>query len=620
MLTVSKCSCYMIMKCRGVIVACVLEGGVRRMDNLKKVKDIWIKYNFILTPSQKRWGAVVVIFTVIGAVLETIGVTIILPLVQVMINPMQLRENVIVASIIYYLEIDSDDQLIWLVGSAVVVVYFVKNGFLLLLSYVRIKYACKVQRELSVEMMESYLKRGYVFFLNTNTGDLLRGMRDSITNCYEALYQVFKLLAEVLTIVAICVYIMCSDIFMALCVMILAIICLLIVMLFFQNKVRVYGNINYKYAALINKVLLQTFQGIREVLVMQREKYFVNQYKDKYVKRQKGLVGQTVAAESPTYMIEAVCVIGLIIAVCFRATDRESALEFIPQLATFAMAAFRILPSLGRISNNFNQFLFCVPGINDTYNNFRNVRREEENPCIVREKEHYIEKFNNSISIENVVWCYPNVEHNVLDGISLDILKGQSIAFVGKSGAGKTTLADVVLGLLQPQSGAVKIDGININDISKGKSEIMGFVPQNVNLLDDTVRRNVAFGIADEEIDDAKVWAALEQAQLKETIENTDKGLDTEIGERGIRFSGGQRQRFAIARALYGNPGILVLDEATSALDTETETAVMEAINALHGHKTLIIIAHRLTTIKKCDKIYEIVDGKAVEREYQDLV
>ncbi len=164
------------------------------------------------------------------------------------------------------------------------------------------------------------------------------------------------------------------------------------------------------------------------------------------------------------------------------------------------------------------------------------------------------------------------------------------------------------------------MDGVDIKDIPKERSKIVGFVPQNVNLLDDTVRRNVAFGIEDSEIDDDMVWAALEQAQLKDTIENSPNGLGTKIGERGIRFSGGQRQRFAIARALYCNPDILILDEATSALDTETETAVMESIEALQGHKTLIIIAHRLTTIRNCDVIYEIGNGKAVRKAYKDLV
>ena len=594
------------------------------MNKLRSVKAILLKYNFILTDVQKRWGVIVIIMTIIGALCETMGVSIILPLVQVMIAPQQLRENTLVSSVITNLKLDSDAALIWAIGILVIIVYVIKNLFLFLLSYVRVKYACKVQRELSIEMMESYMKRGYVFFLNVGTGELLRGMQGSITNTYTALSQLFKLLAEVLTIAFICIYIMCTDITMAVCVVILAFICLMAVVLGCQKWVKRCGEIFYKYSALINKTLLQTFQGIKEVLVMQRQEYFVDSYKKNYIKQQRGTIGQTVASESPAYMIEAVCVTGLIIAVCFKAIDSENASTLVPQLASFAVAAFRILPSLGRISNYFNQFMFCVPGINDTYNNFRKVRSSVKKV----EKSHLksnlandsFEEFKDKLSIENITWKYPNTDNNVLKDVSIEISKGQSIAFVGKSGAGKTTLADIVLGLLEPQRGKIKIDGVDIADIPEKRSKVIGFVPQNVNLLDDTVRRNVAFGIEDKDIDDNLVWKALEQAQLKDIIEDSANGLDTEIGERGIRFSGGQRQRFAIARALYCNPDILILDEATSALDTETETAVMEAIEALQGQKTLIIIAHRLTTIKNCDRIYEIVDGKAIERKYSELL
>ena len=592
------------------------------MNRLKSVKDVWNKYNFILTTSLKRWGVVVVLLTILGAIFETMGVTIILPLVQVMIAPEELRKNVIVEPIISYLGLDSDTALIWAIGIAVIFIYLLKNLFLLMLSWVRVKYSCKVQRELSIEMMDAYMKRGYIFFLNVSTGELLRGMQGSIVNTYNALYHCFRLFAEVLTITFICLYIMVSDIIMAMCVCVLAFLCLLIIIFGFQKWIRKCGEINYVYSALVNKTLLHTFQSIKEVLVMQRQKYFINSYRKEYIEQQKGIIGQTVGTESHAYLIEGVCVAGLIIAVCVKAINTENASTLVPQLAAFAVAAFRILPSLGRISSYFNQFMFCIPGINETYENFREVRESDSNLISKLNDKKRIEKINGfekKVTIEEITWKYPNAEETVLEGISMEIKKGQSIAFVGKSGAGKTTLADIILGLLPPQKGRVLIDGVDIKDIPKERSKIVGFVPQNVNLLDDTVRRNVAFGIEDSEIDDDMVWAALEQAQLKDTIENSPNGLGTKIGERGIRFSGGQRQRFAIARALYCNPDILILDEATSALDTETETAVMESIEALQGHKTLIIIAHRLTTIRNCDVIYEIEDGKAVLRNYEDL-
>lgn len=594
------------------------------MNQLKSLKEVWNKYNFILTVSQKRWGIVVIVMTLIGALCETLGVSVIIPLVQVMIAPQQLRQNAFIAPIIEGLNLHTDVKLIWAIGIAVILVYVFKNLFLLLLSYVRIKYACKIERELSIELMNSYMKREYIFFLNTGTGELLRNMRDGISNTYLALYQVFKLFADVITIAFVCIYIMISDVVMAICVVALAVVCLLIVVFGFQKWVKRCGEIYYKYTSEINKVLLQAFQVVKEILVMQRQEYFVESYGKNYQKRQKGAIGQTVAIEGPAYIIEAICVGGLLIAVCLKAIVANDAAELVPQLASFAIAAFRILPSLGRISGEFNQFVACMPGVNDTYKNLKLTRNIDVNFNADMQRKAIIERehlsFADKVSVENVAWKYPDAEYNVLKHISIDIKKGQSVAFVGKSGAGKTTLADIILGLLSPQEGEVKVDGINITNLPASRSKLMGFVPQNVNLLDDTVRRNVAFGIKDEEIEDTKVWKALEQAQLRSVIEECADGLDTEIGERGIRFSGGQRQRFAIARALYNDPDILILDEATSALDTETETAVMEAIEELKGQKSLIVIAHRLTTIKNCDVIYEIVDGKAVIRTYEELI
>ena len=592
------------------------------MTQLKNIRVYWQKFRYILTVPLKRWGIVLLILTLIGAVVETLGISVILPLVQVMMTPDVIRQYEFVQKILNILHLSSDKELIWLVGFFAIFVYIFKNLYLLFLTYVRTKYACKVQRELAVEMMESYMGRGYPFFLNTNTSELLRGMGESIANTYQALYHALKLLAEALTVTCICIYILWTDIMMALAVGVLIVLCLGIVILGFRKWAKRCGEINYKYAAETNKVLLQVFHGIKEVLVMHRQQYFVDRYQEKYIKRQKGIIGQALASESPTYIIEAMCVTGLIIAVCIRIAFSVDTAIFIPQLAAFAVAAFRILPSLGRISINVNQFMFCIPGINDTYNNFKKVRehRTTVDKKVVEIQEHRQEiKFTENLCLKDVSWCYPGSDKQILDHINITIERGESVAFVGASGAGKTTLSDIILGLLIPQNGAVLVDGIDIQKIPEQWAYMIGFVPQNAFLMDDTIRSNVAFGIGEKEINDEMVWKALEQAQLKSFVEELPKGLDTLIGERGVRFSGGQRQRVVIARALYFNPDILVLDEATSALDTETETAVMESIEALQGHKTLIIIAHRLTTIRNCDTIYRIEDGGAKQCRYEEL-
>lgn len=582
------------------------------MNSLRNVQDVWKKYKFILTASQKRWGIVVVIMTFIGAVFETLGVSVIIPLVQVIMNPEMLLDNPYSASVIHALRLKSRAQLIMASGVAVILVYMGKNVFLFFLSYVRAKYACKVQRELSVEMMKSYLGRGYSFFLNSNTGTLLRGMTNSINGTYEALYYIFKIMAEIFTVACICVYILMMDAMLAFCVIALAVLCLLCVVFGFRKWMKKCGNLEYTLSAAINKILLQAFQGVKEVLVMNKQHYFVEKYEKQYIRRQYAVIGKTVAAESPSYLIEAVCVMGLIIAVCMKAMETQDVTLLVSQLASFAVGAFRILPSLGRITNSFNQVMFFMPSLEDTYQNFKAVRKV---PAETKETDRITEseerRFQEKIEVKNVTWKYDGSEKEVLNDVSLVIEKGQSVAFIGQSGAGKTTLADIILGLLVPENGKIIMDGqYDIHQMRAAWSRIIAFVPQTVYLMDDTIRNNVAFGMDAEEIDEKQVWEALDQAQLKTFVEELPEGLDTLIGERGVRFSGGQRQRIAIARALYTNPDILVLDEATSALDNETENAVMEAIERLQGKKTLIIIAHRLTTVRKCDILYEVRDGK----------
>ena len=323
----------------------------------------------------------------------------------------------------------------------------------------------------------------------------------------------------------------------------------------------------------------------------------------------------------PTNVYEIVCIGGLIGIVIIRLHMTEDITGFITKLAIVAVAAFRLFPAVSRLTTNLNAIMYNRPRLDSMYDMLKTIENEgtyhysyendEQKPDFVFEKE---------LKIDNITWKYPAGQSAVLKNLKMTIGKGQSIALIGPSGAGKTTLADVVLGLLKPQEGKILLDGEDVYENLPGWAKIIGYVPQAVYLTDDTIRNNVAFGIYEDQIDEDKVWKALEEAQLAEFVRGLEEGLDTMVGERGVRLSGGQRQRIAIARALYENPEILVLDEATSALDTETETAVMESIDSLHGTKTMIIVAHRLTTIRNCDAIYEIKDGVAVLRDKAEVI
>ena len=580
------------------------------------VKDLIDKIFHTLNRRQRSLTFLVFFLTLIGALLEVIGVSAVLPLIQAMIYPDQLRENVFIQKITEALRIESDIQLLLLVALGVIGVYFFKNGYLIFLSYIRIKYSASIQRELGIRIMKIYMDQGYPFFIKRNTNDLYRGITGDVAGIYNILNFGFRFIAESITVACICVYMFITDWLMAIFVAIFALLSILLIMLFSKKKMGKLGEQYRKNDMLTRKWSAQAFQGIKEVLVLNKQSFFVNRYREALTMQQGAMVKQTVAAESPAYILEFTCVLGLIIAVAFRTMTGVDNSAFILDIAAFAVSAFRIMPSLGRIGNSANNILFNIPSLNKTYEAVKTQAITEEKPENWNNEEDDQEfHFQKEISLNDICWRYEGGEKDTIHHLNLTIRKGDAIAFIGESGTGKSTMADIILGLFRPQEGEVCVDGIDIRKIPQRWHEMVGYVPQSVYLLDDTIRNNIAFGVERDKIDDAKIWKVLEQAQLKSYVEKLEDGLDTMLGERGIRFSGGQRQRIAIARALYFDPDILVLDEATSALDNKTEEAVMEAVDMLQGWKTLIIIAHRLSTIQKCDHVYEIVDGKAIERK-----
>ena len=595
------------------------------MNILQKVKYELQKILYILNREQKMYGVLVFICSLVGALLEVLGVGIIMPLVQAFMNTEKLMENSLICSIVQGLGIKTEDSsgIIIALTLGVILIFILKNAYFILLSWIRIKFSCKISRELSTKMMTNYMKRGYEFFLNHNTAELSRNINGDVSGVDTIIYQLLRVLVDSLTITMIVIYIMITDWIISVAMVVMALLCLAFIYGYFRVQMREAGKHYNEYNKISSQYLLQALHGIKEILVMNRQEYFIRNYENANREKQRGAIKQTVGAESPAYIIEGICVAGLLAVVCVRLViSEQSAVELVPALSAFAVGAFRILPSLGRISSALNTAIYYIPSLEHVYENMQEIETysEFENEEIAITDQNTGVKFEKEICIKNISWHYRNAERDVISDLDLVIPKGTSIAFIGQSGAGKTTLADIVLGLLQPQKGSVYVDGQDIFKLGGQLRQLMGYVPQTVYMTDDTIRNNVAFGLEREKIDDIKVWKALEQAQLKEFVEKLPEGLDTYVGDRGIRFSGGQRQRIAIARALYENPEIIIFDEATAALDGETEAAVMDSINSLQEYKTVIIIAHRLTTIKKCDKIYEIKDGKAVVRNYEELV
>ncbi len=577
-----------------------------------------------MAPLHKRWGVVVFVLSIIGSLLELLGVSIILPFVTAMIEPDKLRANAMVDSICTYLGIESNTGMIIMFTIVVIILYVFKNVYLGFLAWIRLKYSNKVTRDLSLRMINSYIGRGYGYFRRVNPSVISRGCGASISAIDQIITCFFRILTDCMSLALIVVFIAITDFYMAIAMLIVTGIALTLVVLVFRRAVQHAGRETFARSAETGKWMNQLIYGIKEIFVMNKSKFFIRHYEESYRKQQKAQMTQTLSQTFPSYIIEALCITGIMSMVCFRILGMDNPAVYVAQLATFAIAAFRILPSIGRISSTFSFFLFQIPYANEVYDNMWEATGYREKDGIGYNKGFADEdtqerQFSNDVCVDDVSFMYPDGQDYVLENVSLHIKRGESIALVGPSGAGKSTLADIILGLYVPAHGRVTMDGIDILKNRSVWAHNVGYVPQSVYLIDDTVRNNIAFGYLPEEIDDERIRSVLEQTQMWDYIEKLPQGVDTIVGERGVRFSGGQSQRLAIARALYNNPSILVLDEATSALDNDTESAIMDAINALQGHKTLIIIAHRLTTVKNCDHIYEVRNGGLKEKDYSEL-
>ena len=430
----------------------------------------------------------------------------------------------------------------------------------------------------------------------------------------------FGFFSELFTFVLICLFLIYLNPIIAIGLIIAVSVCAILIVYSFKGKINKLGKRAREVFARRFEYANQAVGGIKEITVMQRRACFTKQYAEASDVAAACNTSYQFTSRIPNKTIEVAFISSIVLMCTVGLKEEVDIVSVIPQLSAIAVACVRVLPSVSTMTSSINTLVYYRMTLDSACENVKKAEAYEKWLKEYREIKEtdslkYEDKieFIKSITIEHIKWKYNNTVKNVLDDLSLEIHKGEAIGLVGESGAGKSTLADVLLGLLKPQEGSVMVDGLDIFAMPKQWAKMIGYVPQVVFLADDTIRSNIAFGLPREEIDETLIWQALEQAQLKTYVEKLPEGLDTIVGERGIKFSGGQRQRVAIARALYYNPEILVLDEATSALDTDTETAVMEAIDALQGHKTLIIVAHRLTTIRNCDKVYEIKNGKAYE-------
>ncbi len=580
----------------------------------------------ILTPRMRRLAVLVFIATLVNSAFQLLGISALLPLTSALVTPDEFMENRYVQWFSAITGMQNFHEIFVVLCIGVALLYVIKNLFFAAYMCINLKYACYVQRELADKVLKSLISRPYDYFLNCSTSEFMRDVKYDSTYVNNLISWLFNLITEGVTVVLVLIYITMSDVGMAGCIFVLALLCLLVIYKGFHRITKVNGARARLLNAENDKNLMEISGGIKEIQVSRSQAFFVERFDRSYADYQKPTVILNLAAVTPTYAIEAIFVVGLLIYICVQLLQGNYGASSVPALATFMVAAIRLLPSLGRTTNSFNNIIGVLPSLESLHRSIIEIQQYEESSAEAGENKINDEldgnrklAFQSNLYLDRVCFHYPKASHNVIDGLTLRIEKGESIGLVGQSGAGKSTLADIVLGLHIPQSGHVTVDGENIYANMNAYSRMIAYVPQDVYLMDRSIRENIAFGMDSSEIDDSKVWKAVERASLVEFVNDLEEGLNTIVGERGVRLSGGQRQRIAIARALYKDPEILILDEATSALDNGTEEAIMEEMENLYGTITMIVVAHRLTTVMKCDRVYEIRGGKAIEKDKAEL-
>ena len=576
---------------------------------------IYEKLMVLLDRQQKRKMMMLVFLMLIGAVLETLGVSMVMPVMNVVLEEDAIAKHDYLQVICRIFGVDNSGDLTMLVMVGLVLVFVTKNIFLFFQQKVQLKFVYTNQFATSRRMMINFMQRPYEYYINADTAVIQRSITSDVNNMYGLILALLQLISEGIVFVCLAAASLVADVWMSLTVTALLVVALLVIKCILKPIMRKAGEENQEFYSGLYKWIDQSVMGIKEIKIARKEGYFINEYSKCGAGYVSAVQRYNLYNATPRLLIETLAIAGMILYLMIQLLQGTAAADIVPQLGVLAVAAMRLIPCANRINNHLTSISYFEPFFMGVSDNLQEEIRDEnvDYNAETYQKKIDVEKLDvrKEIVLQDITYRYPNSQTLIFDHADMMIPVGKSVGIVGTSGAGKTTIVDILLGLLQLETGSILADGVEVREHYASWLKNIGYIPQTIFMIDSTIRRNVAFGYADEDIDDNKVWEALREAQLDEFVKGLPEGLDTSIGERGIRISGGQRQRIGIARALFEDPEVLVLDEATSALDNETEAAIMDSINRLHGRKTLIIIAHRLQTIEKCDMVYRVEDGKA---------
>ncbi len=576
------------------------------------MKSSFFKIYSLLTPEKRRAAMILLGFIILGTMLEVLGVGLLLPVMVIMIDDNLGSSYPVVQPLLDMLGNPDQVALVKFIMVTFVVVYLGKNLYLAFLAWWQARFSVGLQVDTGQRLFKLYLRQAYHFHLQRNSAELLRNITGEVAHFIAyAVNPMLMLVAEVLVLLSIVALLLLVEPTGSLIVFMVLSVAALLFYGLMRSRVSRWGEIRLYHEGQRIQQLQQGLGAVKDVLLLGRESGFLASFKEHNSKSGKMLQFLEVLQKIPRLWLELLAVVGVALLVLIMLSRGREISGIVPTIGLFAAAAFRLMPSVNRILEAVQSLRYGIAATNNLYDDFllevkdvaedKSVREELNSGLLSRE-----------IRLNGIGYNYTDTVTPALVEVSLDIQRGESVGFIGSSGSGKSTLIDIILGLLQPGSGQVLVDGNDIRDNIRGWQDQIGYVPQSIYLTDDTMRRNIAFGLGESEIDDAAVTQAIRAAQLEDFVETLANGVETKVGERGIRLSGGQRQRIGIARALYHDPA--VLDEATSALDTSTEKEVMRSIRALHGIKTVIIVAHRLSTVEHCDRLYRLDQGRIIDQ------
>lgn len=583
-----------------------------------KQPNLLQKINEIFDKKQKRQLVLLGFMIFIGGFLETLGVSTMIPVVTVLLTPEKVQEYIdkydFLSKICTTLHITSVNQVAVSLLLLLMAVYVIKNVYLLFLVYRQNTFITQNRNNMISRVMAEFLNRPYEEYLGADIPTVFRITDSDIPQTFALMLALLSLASEVVVSCLIFLVLLIQNVQMTLFVILVFGVLTLLIVKVLKPRLNRIGSKNQAIQSRIAKWRIQATYGLKDVKVLNREEFFVRNYYE------TGKIGANVARNyavlnnTPRLLIETIFIVSMLSYIAIYINGGGDVSEMMTTIATFGVAAIRVLPSVNRINTYITEIAYATPSLNFVYENLQQGMKTDAMLAERRansQKEKL--KLDDKIELNHISFHYPDSDKNIFTDAHMVVPRGKSVGIMGSSGAGKSTIVDILLGLLHAQEGQITCDGVDIFKNYESWLAQIGYIPQSIYLIDESIRDNIAFGIDADKIDEKRIWEVLEEAQLKEFIEELPEGLDTTIGDRGIRLSGGQRQRIGIARALYHNPEILVFDEATSALDNETEAAVMEAVNSFHGKKTMVIIAHRLNTIEKCDIIYKVENEKIVE-------